>query len=55
MTNASISIRKIEKDDIFDVIEILQQLSAFKPSQTEYLNIWDKFKYLGKRNNPIQN
>tara|TARA_B100001123_G_C14941697_1_gene879949 strand:- start:154 stop:594 length:441 start_codon:yes stop_codon:yes gene_type:complete len=48
MTNASISIRKIEKDDIFDVIEILQQLSVFKPSQTEYLNIWDKFS---KQNN----
>ena len=28
---------------MFDVIEMLQQLSEYKPSEKNYLDIWDKF------------
>ena len=43
MNSFIIKLRKIEKADMFDVIEMLQQLSEYKPSEKNYLDIWDKF------------
>ena len=36
-----ISIRTIEQTDMDSVIELLQSMSKFKPSKSEYLSIWD--------------
>ena len=43
MNNVIISLRKIAKTDMSDVVEILQQLSIFKPPKTQYQKIWNKF------------
>ncbi|MDC1087325.1 GNAT family N-acetyltransferase [Alphaproteobacteria bacterium] len=44
MNVSSIIIRPLEKSDMFDVIELLQLLSNFKPSKKNYNKIWHDFK-----------
>ena len=43
MNNVIINLRKIAKADMTDVVEILQQLSIFKPPKNQYQKIWNKF------------
>jgi glucosamine-phosphate N-acetyltransferase len=42
MGEESISIRKLEQADMADVIELLQSMSEFKPSESDYPHIWEK-------------
>ena len=39
----NISIREIVQSDMDAVIELLQSMSEFKPSKSEYLPIWNSF------------
>ena len=39
----NISIREIVQSDMVAVIELLQSMSEFKPSKSEYLLIWNSF------------
>ena len=39
----NISIRAVVQSDMDDVIELLQSMSQFKPSKSEYLPIWNSF------------
>ena len=40
----NISIREIVQSDMDAVIELLQSISEFKPSKSEYLPIWNSFR-----------
>ena len=42
--NKIISIREIVQSDMDAVIELLQSMSEFKPSKSEYLPIWSSFR-----------
>ena len=42
--NKIISIREIVQSDMDAVIELLQSMSEFKPSKSEYLPIWNSFR-----------
>ena len=48
MNDKNIFIRKIKKTDISFVIELLQSISKYNPSKSEYSKIWNKFK--GQKN-----
>jgi len=44
MINRYLFIRQIRKKDMSLVIELLQSISKYKPSKSEYTKIWNKFK-----------
>jgi glucosamine-phosphate N-acetyltransferase len=44
MVDKNIFIREIQKTDMSFVIELLQSISKYKPSKSEYTKIWNKFK-----------
>ena len=39
----NISIRVIVQNDMYSVIELLQSISEFKPSKSDFLSIWNSF------------
>jgi len=43
MNNLNLEMRKIEKRDMSDVIELLQSISEFKPSKSDFDTIWFEF------------
>jgi len=43
MIKTDIFFRECKQSDMEEVIEILQAISVFKPSQSNYLSIWDNF------------
>jgi glucosamine-phosphate N-acetyltransferase len=43
MDSKDILIRTVEQTDMNSVIELLQSISEFKPSKTEYSSIWDSY------------
>lgn len=43
MNEKNLIIRKIEKQDMNNVIELLQLISEFNPDKSEYSNIWNSF------------
>lgn len=43
MGNKNIFIRKTYEADMSDILDLLQSMSDFKPSQSDYPNIWTKF------------
>ncbi len=44
MNKRNLLIRLIKKNDMSFVIELLQSISKYKPSKSEYTKIWNKFK-----------
>jgi len=43
MTEKNILIRAVKKNDMDAVIELLQLISEFKPSKSDFLSIWNSF------------
>lgn len=43
MPDLTISIRHINKDDMLDVLNLLQLISKFNPPQSQFADIWENF------------
>ena len=43
MVGEALKIRKLNKNDMSDVIELLQSMSEFRPPESEYSQIWNEF------------
>ena len=43
MTEKNILIRAVKKNDMDAVVELLQLISEFKPSKSDFLSIWNSF------------
>jgi len=43
MKRNNLDIRSVEKRDMSDVVELLQSMSEFKPSESDFDAIWDEF------------